>query len=226
MAISCENSVWLREREGDAWRAVTRSPTSLGLSELALDGRGHLVVGHGDGVLRIWDLSPSATADRAAAPGASDAPGNLLVTQRRHAARISILEVRGDTAFSFSQDQTLRQWAIPSGAPRERAYVRYDFSAMSPSGRWIATVDGSPAVSLWDSARGRLLVQLPTGEPLSSVVFLDEDRVVVGGKTGRLEILDVSGRQRGPERTAADVIRLVGDAPRWRVVNGRVVERE
>ncbi|HEX8114175.1 MAG TPA: WD40 repeat domain-containing protein, partial [Kofleriaceae bacterium] len=155
----------------------------------------------------------------------SEGAGDPLATQRRHAAPISALEIRGNTLFSFSLDQSMRRWTLPSGEPRERAYMRFDGSAMSPSGEWIATVSGLPAVSLWDSAKGRLLWQLPAGEPLTSVVFLDDDHVVVGGKTGRLEILDVSGR-RGPPRTASEVIRRVGESPRWHVENGRVVERQ
>lgn len=50
-------------------------------------------------------------------------------------------------------------------------------------------------------------------------------RWIVSGKTGRLEILDVSARRPGPPRTVPEVMRRVGDSPRWRVVNGRVVER-
>jgi hypothetical protein len=90
----------------------------------------------------------------------------------------------------------------------------------------IATVSGLPAVSLWDSAKGRLIAQLPAGEPLACVEFLDDDHVVVGGKTGRLEILDVSERRSGPPLTGSEVIRRVGDSPRWHVENGRVVERQ
>lgn len=116
--------------------------------------------------------------------------------------------------------------AIPSGEPRERAYMRFDNAAVSPSGAWIATVNGSPNVSLWDGAKGRLLVQLPAVEPLSGVDFLDDDHVIVSGKTGRLEILDVSGRRTGAPVTAAEMIRRVGESPRWHVENGRVVERE
>jgi WD40 repeat protein len=103
--------------------------------------------------------------------------------------------------------------------------MRFNIAALSPSGAWVATVNGSPNVSLWDSAKGRLLVQLPVARPLSCVDFLDDDHVVVGSKTGRLEILDVSGRRTGPAVTASEVIRRVGESPRWRVESGRVVER-
>lgn len=218
MAISCERSLWVRDRDGDAWRPVTRSDRSLELSRLALDDHGHLFVGHADGALRIWDRS-------AATPGASEGTSSLRITQRLHAATISMLQVRGNTLFSFSSDQSLRQWALPSGEPRERAYMRFDSAAVSPSGAWIATVNGSPNVSLWDSAKGRLLVQLPATDPLSSVDFLDDDHVVVGGKTGRLDVIEVSGRRSGPPLTAADVMHRVDASPRWRVDNGRVLER-
>jgi hypothetical protein len=103
--------------------------------------------------------------------------------------------------------------------------MRFDGAAVSRSGAWVATVNGSPNVSLWDGGKGRLLEQLPAVEPLSGVDFLDDDHVIVTGKTGRLELLDVSARRPGPPRTVPEVMRRVGDAPRWRVVNGRVVER-
>ena len=53
-------------------------------------------------------------------------------------------------------------------------------------------------------------------------MFVDDDHVIVGGKTGHLELVDLSGRPR----TVPEVMHLVGDAPRWRLTNGRVVERE
>jgi WD40 repeat protein/tRNA A-37 threonylcarbamoyl transferase component Bud32 len=218
MVISCERSLWARDRDGDAWRAVTRSDHSLELLRLALDDHGHLFIGHADGALAIWDVS-------APPPGAPEASGKLLGTRRLHAATINDMQIRGDTLFTFSADQSLRQWAIPSGEPRERAYMRFDGAAVSRSGAWVATVNGSPNVSLWDGGKGRLLEQLPAVEPLSGVDFLDDDHVIVTGKTGRLEILDVSARRPGPPRTVPEVMRRVGDAPRWRVVNGRVVER-
>ena len=101
--------------------------------------------------------------------------------------------------------------------------MRFDGAAMSPNGQWIATVvHGSPAVSLWDSAKNRLLMQLPAAEPLGGVAFLDDDHVVVGGQAGHLEILDVSGRHR----TVPEVMRLARESTRWHLVNGRAVERE
>jgi WD40 repeat protein/tRNA A-37 threonylcarbamoyl transferase component Bud32 len=218
MVISCERSLWVRDRDGDAWRAVTRSDHSLELLRLALDDRGHLFIGHADGALAIWDVS-------APAPGASQASGKLLATQRLHAATIHTMQIRGNTLFSFSADQSLRQWAIPSGELRERAYMRFDNAAVSPSGAWVAMVNGSANVSLWDSAKGRLMDQLPAIEPLSGVDFLDDDHVIVSGKTGRLEIIEVSGRRLGPPPTASEVIHRVGESPRWRVESGRVVER-
>jgi WD40 repeat protein len=136
------------------------------------------------------------------------------------------MQIRGNTLFSFSADQSLGWWAIPSGELRERAYMRFDSAAVSPSGAWIATVNGSSNVSLWDGGKGRLLDQFPAIEPLSGVDFLDDDHVVVSGKTGRLEILEVSRQRPGPPRTASDVIQQVDASPRWRVANGRVVERQ
>jgi hypothetical protein len=149
-AIACQRSLWVREHDGDPWHAVERARSSLELFQIALDDRGHLVTGHGDGALRIWDRSRPA----------GEIGGNLLVTQRRHDASIASLEIRGDTVFTFSRDQVLRQWAIPSGEPRGRAYVRFDAAAMSPNGlpgrRLAAVAGGGPA-------RGRAPVAVRRG---------------------------------------------------------------
>lgn len=93
---------------------------------------------------------------------------------------------------------------------------------MSPNGLWIATVNTSSDVSLWDSAKVRLLAQIPAAEPLFRIAFLDNEHVVAAGQNGYLEVIDVAGSQR----SAPQVIRLIGDSPRWRVENGRVVERQ
>lgn len=219
MAIVCERSLWVRERDGDRPRVVERSSSSLGISQVALDDRGYLVAGHWNGELRIWDRSRASA--NAAAPTSAELPGHLLPTQRRHDAPISGLEVRGDTVFTFSGDQTLRQWTLPLGAPRARAYVRFDNAVMSPNGLWIATVvNTSPDVRLWDSSKARLLARFPTAKPVFRVTFLDDDHVLVASQDGYLEVIDVSG----PQRTAREVIRLVRDSSRQRVADERTVE--
>lgn len=62
----------------------------------------------------------------------------------------------------------------------------------------------------------------PAAEPLFRIAFLDNERIVAAGHNGYLEVIDVSGRQR----TAPEVMRMIADSPRWRVANGRVVERQ
>jgi hypothetical protein len=82
-------------------------------------------------------------------------------------------------------------------------------------------VDGSATLNLWDSAHGHLLDQLPTADRLAGVAFIDDDHVVVGGDGGRLELIDLSVASL----PLAEVNRRVAASPRWRLVDGRVVEQ-
>jgi hypothetical protein len=112
--------------------------------------------------------------------------------------------------------------AVGDPTPRDRAspidpVTRGDPG--SPPRGTLPPVGGPIAALAYSDDGARLAVAARTG------AYLDDDHVIVSGKTGRLEILEVSGRRLGPPLTASDVIQRVGESPRWRVVNGRVVER-
>jgi WD40 repeat protein/tRNA A-37 threonylcarbamoyl transferase component Bud32 len=219
--ISCERSVWLRDADGADWRVVTRSAQSLRISRLALDGHDHVVTGHDDGTLRIWDASSGSVTGQASASGDGGSPRNLLSTLIGHTANIVILEIRGDTLLSTSWDGTLRLWKFPSGEAHDRVFKSFEHAAISPDQQWIATVDGSAMVSVWDGKKDRLIEQIPTAEALRRVVFVDDHHLVVGGKYGRLELIDLSERLL----TADEVKHLVDGLPRWQVAGGQVVVR-
>jgi WD40 repeat protein len=216
--ISCAHSVWLRSSDAAAWRVVTRSKDALDVWELALDDRDHVVVGFRDGTIQIWDAS---RAGPATADARREIAGNLVAMSTGHTALVSILEIRGDTMLSISWDRTLRRWAFPSGKPLGRILKSFDDASISPSGQWVATVEGSAAVSLWDSTRDRVLEQIPTAEVPTNVVFVDEDHVVVGGEHGRLELIDLSEKPRA----LADMMKMIKASPRWKIVDGEVVEQ-
>jgi len=72
------------------------------VTALALDDAGHLVTGHGDGGLRIWDTRTHASI------GKLDG----------HSAHVEDIALRGGRLVTTSWDRTTRAWIIPSGSPR------------------------------------------------------------------------------------------------------------
>jgi WD40 repeat protein/tRNA A-37 threonylcarbamoyl transferase component Bud32 len=209
VATSSDRHVTLRDAD---WGVTTsfELPTDVSaISALAVDDDGRVVTGHEDGTLRIWD------------PRARDARLHEPRTWATgHTTHIAAIELRSDTLVTASWDGTMRRWAFPSGEPRG-IFKRFSDASISPDGQRIATVDGSAAVSLWDSVHDRLLEQIPTLDGLVGVVFIDDDHVVAGGDRGRLELIDLSVRAR----TVDDVMRFVAASTRWQLVGERVVER-
>jgi len=175
IATSSAQHVWLRDAD---WHAIASFPAT-DVTALALDDDGRVATGHEDGTVHIWD-------GRA---------GTLLATARGHSAHVQTLALYGDTLWSDSWDLSLRRWAFPSG---ESLGVVKQFdraveaAARSPDGRWLATVDGTRALALWDTARGRLVDRIPTTDASRALVYVAEDRVIVGGDGGHLELFDLA----------------------------------
>ena len=158
------------------------------VTAIALDDS-HIITGHGDGAIEIWD------AHTHAAIGKLDG----------HSAHVELMELRGDRLVTTSWDRTTRAWRIPSGAPHGAQLPAAGHTlAVSPSGQSIATVDHSALVSVWDAATGRLLEQLPAVGALNAVGFSGDDRLLVGGGDGKLEVIDLHER----DRTTAELVRL------------------
>ncbi len=206
-ATSSPHHVTLRDA---SWRALPRGidvPADLpAISVIAVDDHDHVVTGHDDGTLRIWDARTGAQLAKAAA----------------HTSHVTGLELRGDTLFTGGWDGMLRRWAFPSGEARG-IFKSFDDVSISPSGTWIASADGSAAVGLLDGTQVRLFERLPATDGLAHVAFLDDDHVVVagGGDRGRLEVIDLSERLL----TAGEVKSLVNASSRWQLVRGRAIER-
>ncbi|HEU4730022.1 MAG TPA: protein kinase, partial [Kofleriaceae bacterium] len=190
------------------WRVTRDFEIATPISALAIDDHGRAITGHEDGTLRIWDARQ----------------GLLLATATGHSAYLGEIAILGDVVITSGWDLTTRRWALPSGEPRgviKRFDRVVDAVALSPSGHLIAAAEDPASVSLWDSAQGRLLAQIPASDRLSYVAFLDDDHLVAGGAGGRLELFDVSQ----PPRTLDEVTRLVIGSTRWQLVGGRAIER-
>ncbi|HET9992337.1 MAG TPA: hypothetical protein VFQ65_27585, partial [Kofleriaceae bacterium] len=158
------------------------------VTAIALDDAGRLVTGHNDGGLRIWN-----TRTRAAV-GKLDG----------HSAHVEDMALRGDRLITTSWDRTTRAWQLSPSSRGSVLAVAGHSLAVSPSGQLIATVDRSALVSVWDALDGRLLEQLPAVGALDAVAFSGEDRLVVGGGDGKLELIDLHER----ERSTAELVRL------------------
>ncbi len=220
MAIGCERSLWLRDRNGARWRVVTRETKSLEIASLALDDRGHLAVGYNDGRLQLWDVPPDP-GGAASSPEGAGLHRARLTRQAHSPWLVSALELRGGTLISIGWDGVVRRWAFPSGDPGGGVISNLVNAAVSPDGAWIATVGSAPVVSLWDARKDRVIQQIPMTGRLVRVAFLDDAHLVVGSAAGELEIIDLPE----PLGTAAELMQLV-EKSRWQLVGGHVVERD
>ena len=159
------------------------------ITTIAIDDAGKIVTGDASGGLAIWDGH------------AHTAIGKL----DGHDAHVAEMVLRGDRLVTTSWDRTIRAWTLAAGSAHGvQLPVAGHALAVSPSGRWIATVDRSALVSVWDAAGGRLLEQLPASAALDAVAFSGEDQLVVGGGAGKLELIDLHER----ERSTDELIRL------------------
>ncbi|HEX3483013.1 MAG TPA: serine/threonine-protein kinase [Kofleriaceae bacterium] len=202
IATSTPHRVALRDAD---WRVIASFEVPGEISALAVDDAGRIVTGYSDGALQIWNGHAGAVV--AAAAG--------------HAAPIAMIAIQGGELITGSWDLTMRRWAFPSGAAL--GVVRFDKAvddvSPSPGGALFAIADGPDTISVWDIAQGRMLERFPALDGLAAAAFVDDDHVAVGGDSGRLELIDVSV----PPVTAAEARRRVAAAPRWRLVDGRVV---
>jgi WD40 repeat protein/tRNA A-37 threonylcarbamoyl transferase component Bud32 len=221
MAIGCERSLWVRDRDDAPWRVVARDPSSLEIASLALDDHGHLAVGYNDGRLQLWDVPPAPGGAGTSNP--EDAGlGRARTTKKAHFPwLVGALELRGGTLISIGWDGVVRRWAFPSGAPGGGVITNLVNAAVSPDGAWIATVGSAPVVSLWDARKDRVIQQIPMKSRLVRVAFLDDAHLVVGSETGELEIIDLPE----PLRTTAEVMQLV-ERSRWQLVGDQIVQRD
>jgi eukaryotic-like serine/threonine-protein kinase len=204
IATNSPHRVALRDPD---WRVTASFEVPGEISALAVDDSGHVVTGHEDGTLRIWNARTGA----------------LLATVTGHAAHIAEIAIRGGELITGSWDLTMRRWAFPSGAPL--GIVKFDKLvddvALSPGGALFAIAEDPDTLSVWDAAQGRMLERFAISGGLAAAAFVDNDRVAVGGGDGRLELIDVAVAPV----TADEVNRRVAASPRWRLVDGRVVEQ-
>jgi WD40 repeat protein len=153
---------------------------------MAFDDAGHVVTGHDDGTVRIWEARTGAT----------------LATLRGHSSNVGVVAIRRDRLLTVSWDQTARTWSFPDGTPRATVPSRAGKAALSPDGRWIVTVEHDAIASVWDSGEGRLVQQIAASEPLDSVTYLDDTHVAVGGTRGVIEVIDLGERARSDDEIA------------------------
>jgi WD40 repeat protein/tRNA A-37 threonylcarbamoyl transferase component Bud32 len=203
IATSAPHRVALRDAD---WRVIASFEVPGEISALAVDDAGRIVTGYSDGALQIW----------------SGQAGAVLAAAAGHAAPIAMIAIQGDALITGSWDLTMRRWAFPSGAPL--GVVKFDKAvddvSPSPGGALFAIAEGPDTMTVWDLAQGRMLERFPTFDGLAAAAFVDDDHVAVGGDSGRVELIDVAVPAVAPD----EVIRRVAASPRWRLVDGHVIE--
>ena len=189
---------------GADWATTATYRSERDITALAVDDRGRIALGHGDGTIEIADV----------------ASGKLLTTIAAHSTEVSDIELRDDQLITSGWDLSIRAWSWPSGAARP--VVKHYDRAMSaavvaPGLGLVASVEGTGFASLWDGAHGRLLAELPAQDHLGAVAFTDAEHLVVGGDGGHLELVDLAVRVPTADELVA--------ASRWLLVDGRTRER-
>ena len=74
-------------------------------------------------------------------------------------------------------------------------------ASLSPSGRWLATVDSASEIRIWEPATGGLAVLRGSGE--RNVSFMGDDRLVAVAGEGWIELIPFSARVVVPHGPAA-----------------------
>jgi WD40 repeat protein len=108
----------------------------------------------------------------------------------RHRAAVSrlLLSADGETAFTASQDKTLKIWSVAkrkSVATLKGHQDRVTALSLSPSGRRAVSFEWDGTAKMWDLASKTEVGTAPTGDTnVQSAVFLDEDDILYAGNGG------------------------------------------
>jgi WD40 repeat protein len=143
--------------------------------ELALHPDGTRVVSATTQDLHLWHLDKGEFGD---------AWGG------RHRATVSrlLLSTDGETAFTASQDKTLKIWSVAkrkSLATLKGHQDRVTALSLSPSGRRAVSFEWDGTARMWDLASKAEVGMAATGATnVQTAVFLDEDEVLYAGRGG------------------------------------------
>ena len=166
-------------RDAATWQIVSSFDAAADITALAWDDANHMIIsGHDDGAVRLWD-------EHGAALG-------VLVG---HTAPVSSLDLRDSALVSGSWDDTTRRWALPSGELLNvvhSSHQRRKQLATSPNGEWSAATDGGAVLSIVESRHGREIERIPMNDGLETVLFVDDDHVIVGTEHGHVELIAIA----------------------------------
>jgi WD40 repeat protein len=184
VVLSSEFYLW---RRSDGERLLSYSGGyPISALELSRDGTLLLTVGHGEDLVRVWDV----------------ARGSLAFTLESHGIAGAQFSPRGDRIISFGDDGDVRLWELKSGAgrPTIRGLGEDSRFALSHDGKTIA-VGSAKTVRFWDLSSLRPLpVTMVSDRPIWSLAFSGNDRSLLTTGEELATVWDVaSGRLRRTE---------------------------
>ncbi|MCY0988046.1 pentapeptide repeat-containing protein [Nannocystis sp. ILAH1] len=129
----------------------------------------HLLVGHGNGKVELWQLPGLKPVRGFVGRHQFDVGGDA-------GCRWVAFSADGAHAFSLGNEHCLRAWSVPGGnqvfhldVPRRHA--QGPLTALSPDGRWIASGSTTGALSVWSAATGEPRVEYAAPAPIEGLAL-------------------------------------------------------
>ncbi|WAS91736.1 pentapeptide repeat-containing protein [Nannocystis punicea] len=131
---------------------------------------GHLLVGHGNGKVELWQLPDLKPVRGIGGRHEFPPPGGDA------GCRWVAVSPDGARGFSLGNERALRAWSLAGGGPQfaldvPQRHAQGAVTALSPDGRWLATGSTTGALSVWSADAGAPLVEDAAPAPIAGLAL-------------------------------------------------------